>query len=393
MPSLIRARLSDEATCRSVDTAFVRSNAGAAAPELIEAFATNRGSLILTFLHDVITIYAASTAGGSRSGSGDAAAAGGTTDAAATAELAAGAADADDITAAAEASSTRKPVFASAASASAHLSRVPTEAETLSLRADARAAAAAEAEGSISTTSVASTPMAQFLAWIEEAREAGAVPEEGQPMTLATATPDGFPSSRAVLLRGHDERGFVFFTNYTSRKGRELTENPNCALSFLWNDMGRQVRVEGRAERVSPEESDAYWVRRPVGSQIASIASPQSTVLPGGRDELADRVFQTTLRVHEARRAMAAAVAASGDGADGSRPAMPPIPRPEHWGGFRVIPSKVEFWVSRPSRLANRVRYVRIETDSVAPPPLPGAAASASDAATAAGWRLETLAP
>src|SRR5262245_56278367 len=150
-------------------------------------------------------------------------------------------------------------------------------------------------------------PRRQFGRWSEEARERGvAFPET---MTVATATPDGRPSARQVLLKGFDERGFVFFTSYTSRKARELEQNPFVALLLYFAQVGRQIRVEGKAERVDPSESEAYWVSRPLGSRLSAAASHQSEVV-GSRDELEARVVE---------------LASAGE-----------PPRPEHWGGYRV---------------------------------------------------------
>ncbi|MEP6977528.1 MAG: pyridoxamine 5'-phosphate oxidase [Thermoleophilia bacterium] len=168
----------------------------------------------------------------------------------------------------------------------------------------------------------------QFEAWFAEARDAGVpVPEA---MAVATATPDGAPSVRMVLLKGVDECGFVFFTNYESRKGRELEANPRAALLFHWEALGRQVRVEGSVERVSDAESDAYFSTRPVGSRLGAIASRQSR-------PLVDRA--------ELERA----VEALPDDA----------PRPEWWGGYRVRPERYEFWQHRENRLHDRVLYER----------------------------------
>ena len=185
-------------------------------------------------------------------------------------------------------------------------------------------------------------PLRQFGRWFDEARESGvAVP---QTMTVATATSDGRPSARQVLLKGFDERGFVFFTSYTSRKGRELEQNPAVALLFYFAPAGRQVRVEGNAERVDATESEAYWASRPLRSRLSAAASRQSEVVES-RDELEARVAE---------------LAAAGE---------PPLP--EHWGGYRVVPDTYEFWEHRDDRLHDRFRYRR----------------------EAGGWTIERLSP
>ena len=174
-------------------------------------------------------------------------------------------------------------------------------------------------------------PVRQFRAWFEQALAAG-VPEPNA-MTLATATADGRPSARMMLLKGFDERGFTFFTGYESRKGRELAENARAALLFHWDPLGRQVRIEGPVECVDEAESDAYFRSRPRGARISASVSPQSRVVES-RAEL------------EARAA--ALEARGGD-----------IPRPTAWGGLRVRPETYEFWQHRANRLHDRLRYRR----------------------------------
>jgi pyridoxamine 5'-phosphate oxidase len=185
---------------------------------------------------------------------------------------------------------------------------------------------------SLSPENLDSDPITQFRAWLEEARTAS---PNAESMTLATSTPDGVPSVRVVLLRGLDERGFSFFTNRSSRKGRELASNPRAALVFHWWDLGRQVRVEGMVEEVAAQESEAYWQTRPRESQLAAWASPQSEPL---RD----------------RSALDAAVAEAA-----RRFAGEDVPLPPFWGGYRVVPAVIEFWLHRDDRLHDRVRYTR----------------------------------
>jgi pyridoxamine 5'-phosphate oxidase len=171
-------------------------------------------------------------------------------------------------------------------------------------------------------------PLAQLRAWRAEAKGA----EGGDAVTLATATREGVPSARMVLLKDVDERGLTFYTGYESRKGRELEENPRAALVIYWHELGRQVRVEGAVERVAAEDSDAYFASRPPGSRLSAAVSPQSEAIQG-RDELEQAVAALREQVGE------------------------DVPRPATWGGYRLVPSYWEFWQHREDRLHDRFRY------------------------------------
>ena len=176
-------------------------------------------------------------------------------------------------------------------------------------------------------------PLERLAAWFEEAVEAG-VPEPNA-MALATATPDGVPSVRIVLLKGIDERGAQFFTNYESRKGRELDANPRAAATLYWQPQHRAARLEGVVERLSAEESDAYFASRPRGSRLGAWASRQGWVLAS-------------------REALEAALADAE-----SRYPGDDVPRPAYWGGYRLVPTAIELWQGMPSRLHDRVHWVR----------------------------------
>lgn len=192
---------------------------------------------------------------------------------------------------------------------------------------------------------VAADPITQFRAWFDEALRAD-VPMVNT-MTLASVSPEGRPAARIVLLKGVDERGFVFYTDYGSRKGGELAANPRAALLFYWIELEREVRIEGVTEKTSVEESDAYFASRPLGSRLAAQASRQSSVVTG-REALEREYGEMERRYGEAP------------------------PRPAGWGGYRVMPDAIEFWQGRPNRLHDRLLYTR---------------------EPACGWRIVRLAP
>ena len=180
---------------------------------------------------------------------------------------------------------------------------------------------------------VGAEPFRLFDSWYREAREAGLYLPES--MTLATSTPEGSPSARLVLLKRHDERGFVFFTNYESRKAAELAENPRAALAIHWPILQRQVRIEGSVEKTSEEDSFAYFRTRPRGSRIGAWASPQSSVIDA-RGQLEQKVAEFEARF-------------PGDD----------VPLPPYWGGYRLLPARIEFWQGRANRLHDRFRFIR----------------------------------
>ncbi|AFZ58377.1 pyridoxamine 5'-phosphate oxidase [Anabaena cylindrica FACHB-243] len=181
-------------------------------------------------------------------------------------------------------------------------------------------------------------PFIQFKTWFDQATTAQ-LPEPNA-MTLATCTPDGKPSARMVLLKDFDERGFVLFTNYNSHKGQELTANPHAALVFWWAELERQVRIVGTVEKISKEQSDGYFEMRSANSRLGAWASNQSEVIAGR--EVLERQLQEFQRKYENQE----------------------VPRPPHWGGFRVIPQEIEFWQGRSSRLHDRLLYTHLDHGS-----------------------------
>ena len=190
------------------------------------------------------------------------------------------------------------------------------------------------AAGGLDESDLAPDPVSMFRVWMHDAVRAGL--HEPNAFVLATTGADGVPASRIVLLKGLDERGFVFFTNYSSRKGEELAANPQAALLFPWHPLERQVRVEGTAGRLDAAENDAYFAGRPRAAQLGAWASPQSQVVPG-RAELDRRYDEVAARFGDEEE----------------------VPRPEHWGGYCVEPVTVEFWQGRIGRMHDRLRYRR----------------------------------
>ncbi|MFN8342872.1 MAG: pyridoxamine 5'-phosphate oxidase [Cyclobacteriaceae bacterium] len=202
------------------------------------------------------------------------------------------------------------------------------------------------AQRSLDESDVAPDPFQQFTRWWKEASDASI--DEVNAMTLATVTPDGAADARIVLLKAFDEQGYIFFTNYLSRKGTQLDAQPSCCLLFFWKELERQVRILGRAERLSAAESIRYFESRPDGSKIGAWASPQSMVVAG-------RAWLEQTYLYYRERFQHGAIA-----------------RPPHWGGYRVVPHQIEFWQGRPNRMHDRIQFTQEPTGN---------------------WKIERLAP
>ena len=198
----------------------------------------------------------------------------------------------------------------------------------------------------INESEVDANPISFFGKWFDEAMAAEV--REPNAMTLATATRDGIPSARIVLLKGADKNGFSFYSNYLSRKGKELAKNPSACLVFFWPELGRQVRIEGKILKLSKEESEAYFASRPFGSQLGAVVSPQSQVI--ANREVLDVAYTAYEQKFEGKK----------------------IPKPAHWGGYILQPIAIEFWQGRESRLHDRVKYALMEKGK---------------------WKIERLAP
>ena len=184
----------------------------------------------------------------------------------------------------------------------------------------------------LTKNNIDANPIRQFQKWFDEVRAHGVSEQDATSMTLATSDKSGQPSARIVLMKSFDDRGFVFFTNYHSRKGKELSENPRAGLLFYWSELWRQVRIEGDIEKISAAESEEYFQSRPVGSKLGAWASNQSEVVDT-REILEARFAELQKRFGE------------------------DVPRPEHWGGYRLRPDSIEFWQGRENRLHDRLRY------------------------------------
>jgi pyridoxamine 5'-phosphate oxidase len=202
---------------------------------------------------------------------------------------------------------------------------------TQNLRQDYRSASLLEQD-------VLEDPFKQFEKWFTQALKAEIL--EPNAMTLATSTMNGAPSARIVLLKEFTDKGFVFYTNYDSKKGQDITKNPQAALVFFWADLERQVRIEGVVERITEEESAEYFYSRPKGSQLGALTSPQSSTI-ADRKFLEDKLASLSLEY-----------------------SIKDIPKPEYWGGYRVIPNRIEFWQGRSNRLHDRIVYIQAKDNS-----------------------------